>query len=136
MKNKVALITGVTGMVGSHMLDYLLKNTNWNIHGVIRWRSNLENIEHHLDKVNKKKRIKLFYSDIRDALSVQDTFKQSKPDYVFHLAAQSYPLTSFKSPLDTMQTNIQGTNIVLDAIKNIAQKLLLIFVHLLRFLVK
>ena len=109
-------------MVGSHMLDYLLKNTNWNIHGVIRWRSNLENIEHHLDKVNKKKRIKLFYSDIRDALSVQDTFKQSKPDYVFHLAAQSYPLTSFKSPLDTMQTNIQGTNIVLDAIKKYCPK--------------
>ena len=59
MKNKVALITGVTGMVGSHMLDYLLKNTNWNIHGVIRWRSNLENIEHHLDKVNKKKKNKI-----------------------------------------------------------------------------
>ena len=117
MKKKVALITGITGMVGSHMLDYLLEKTKWDIHGVLRWRSNLENIEHHLDKVNKKKRIKLFYSDIRDPISVQETFKKSKPNYVFHLAAQSYPLTSFTSPLDTMQTNIQGTNIILDAIK-------------------
>ena len=55
MKKKVALITGITGMVGSHLLDFLLENTNWDIHGVARWRSNLENIEHHLDKINKKK---------------------------------------------------------------------------------
>ena len=116
MKKKTALITGITGMVGSHLLDFLVENTNWDIHGIVRWRSNLENIEHHLDKINKKKRIKLFYSDIRDALSVQSVFLKSKPDYIFHLAAQSYPQTSFNSPLDTMETNIQGTTIILDSI--------------------
>ena len=56
MKKKI-LITGITGMVGSHLLDYLIKNTNDEIHGLIRWRSNLENIEHHINLINKKERI-------------------------------------------------------------------------------
>ena len=49
-----ALITGITGMVGSHLADFLLENTNWNIYGVCRWRSPLDNVEHLLDRVNKK----------------------------------------------------------------------------------
>ena len=42
MKKKTAFISGITGMVGSHLLDYLIKNTNWEIHGLVRWRSSLE----------------------------------------------------------------------------------------------
>ena len=57
MKKKVAFITGMTGMVGSHLLDYLIKNTNWEIHGLLRWRSSLENIESHIESINKKNRI-------------------------------------------------------------------------------
>lgn len=44
-------------MVGSHLADYLLENTNLEIHGLIRVRSPLDNIEHLIDKVNKKKKI-------------------------------------------------------------------------------
>ena len=44
--NKNVLITGISGMVGSHLADYLLKKTNWNIFGLIRWRSSLDNISH------------------------------------------------------------------------------------------
>ena len=51
MRKKV-LITGITGMVGSHLLDYLIENTNWEIHGLIRWRSSLENIENHVENIN------------------------------------------------------------------------------------
>ena len=54
MKKKIAFITGITGMVGSHLLDYLIKNTNWEIHGLVRWRSSLENIEDHIENINKK----------------------------------------------------------------------------------
>ena len=54
MKKNV-LITGVTGMVGSHLVDYILKKTNWNIYGLIRFSSKLDNIEHHLDKINNGK---------------------------------------------------------------------------------
>ena len=47
-----ALITGITGMVGSHLLDYLLRKTDWEIHGMLRWRSPLDNISGHLDDIN------------------------------------------------------------------------------------
>ena len=57
------------------------------------------------------------YGDINDFSSIYQIVQNEKPDYVFHLAAQSYPLTSFTSPLDTLQTNIIGTAILLEAIK-------------------
>jgi len=117
MKNKVAFITGITGMVGSHLAEYLINKTDWDIVGLIRWRSPLDNISSLVEKINKNKRIKLVYGDIRDSLSIDEVIKNNKPDYLFHLAAQSYPLTSFTSPLDTLETNIQGTTIVLEALK-------------------
>jgi len=114
---KRALITGITGMVGSHLADYLLEHTDWEIYGMCRWRSPLDNVEHLIDKVNKKDRVYFIYGDLRDYISLQNTIKQSKPDYVFHLAAQSYPQTSFTSPLDTFDTNIQGTERLLEALR-------------------
>jgi GDPmannose 4,6-dehydratase len=114
---KKVLITGITGMVGSHLADFLLKNTDFEIYGMCRWRSPLDNISHLIQDINNKKRIHLLYGDLRDCVSVQDVIAKSKPDYVFHLAAQSYPKTSFESPLDTFETNIQGTARVLEAIR-------------------
>jgi len=116
MKKKV-LITGISGMVGSHLADYIIDETTWDIIGLIRWRSPLENISHLLDLVNHNKRIKLVYGDLRDSISINKVFEDNRPDYVFHLAAQSFPMTSFDSPLDTMDINIQGTNRLLDSCK-------------------
>ena len=113
-----AFITGITGMVGSHLADYLIANTDWEIHGLLRWRSPLDNISQHIKEVNSKKRIKLFYGDLRDSMSIDEAIKKSKPNYVFHLAAQSFPKTSFSAPLDTLETNIQGTVRVLESVKN------------------
>jgi hypothetical protein len=48
------LITGIAGMVGSHLADFLLENTDWKIYGFCRWNDNLENIEHLSDRINKK----------------------------------------------------------------------------------
>ena len=120
-KNKVAFITGITGMVGSHLADYIIKNTDWNIVGLIRWRSPLDNISHLIKDINENNKIKLIYGDLRDTLSIDKAVQEAKPDYVFHLAAQSFPKTSFDSPLDTMNTNIQGTNRVLEALRKYAQ---------------
>ena len=106
-----ALITGISGMVGSHLADYLLENTDWEIYGMMRWRSPLDNIEHILDK------IKFVYADLHDDGAIRKAVNDSKPDYVFHLAAQSYPGTSFDSPCDTLDTNIQGTVRLLEALK-------------------
>ena len=109
-------ITGITGMVGSHLADYLLENTNWEIWGMLRWRSPLDNIEHLLERINKKDRINLVYADLNDQVSLLNAIEESNPDYVFHLAAQSYPKTSFESPLDTYNTNIIGTARLLEAL--------------------
>lgn len=114
---KRAFITGITGMVGSHLADYLLENTDWEIYGLCRWRSPLDNISHLLPRINANDRMHLVYGDLRDYLSIHEAVKKAQPDYVFHLAAQSYPKTSFDSPLDTLETNVQGTANVLEALR-------------------
>ncbi len=112
-----ALITGITGMVGSHLADYLIEETDWDILGMCRWRSPLENLEALIPRINAEDRIRLLNGDLRDTLAINEVVREAAPDYVFHLAAQSYPRTSFDSPLDTLDTNIQGTVRVLDALR-------------------
>lgn len=114
---KKALITGVTGMVGSHLVDYLLAQTDWQLIGMCRWRSPMDNLQHLIPRINAKDRIQLVYADLRDAIGIDQMIRESLPDYVFHLAAQSYPKTSFSSPLDTFDTNIQGTARLLEAVR-------------------
>lgn len=111
------LITGMTGMVGSHLADFLLEHTDWDIHGMYRWRSMLDNITHLLPRINTGDRVFQHYADLRDYLSLQHVVHEVKPDYVFHLAAQSYPKTSFSSPDDTLDTNINGTSRLLEALR-------------------
>jgi len=112
-----ALITGMTGMVGSHLADFLLANTDWDIYGMQRWRSPLDNIAHLAERINKKDRVFLRYGDLNDQGSLIVVLKEVKPDYIFHLAAQSYPLTSFTAPIDTLNTNILGTCRLLESVK-------------------
>ncbi len=117
-RKKRALITGVTGMVGSHLTDFLLENTDWDIYGMCRWRSPLDNVEHLLDRANRGDRLVFLDGDLCDYISLQGTVEESRPDYVFHLAAQSYPTTSFTSPVATLDTNILGTTRLLEAIRH------------------
>jgi GDPmannose 4,6-dehydratase len=114
---KTAFITGITGMVGSHLAEYLIENTDWDVVGLIRWRSPLDNIKSLVENINNKHRVRLVYGDLNDSLSMDTAIKETKPDYVFHLAAQSFPKTSFTAPLDTMNINIQGTTRLLEACK-------------------
>lgn len=116
MKQK-ALITGITGMVGSHLADFLLENTDWDIYGVCRWRSPLDNVNHLLERANKKDRLFFEYADLNDMASLVHAVRTIRPDYIFHLAAQSYPLTSFTAPIDTLNTNILGTCRLLEAVR-------------------
>lgn len=117
---KKALITGMTGMVGSHLADYLLSETDWDVYGLVRWNDRFDNIEHLFDKINDSDKVNLVYGDINDLSSLLKIMSDVKPDYVFHLAAQSYPKTSFDSPLETLETNVLGTAKVLDAIRHTA----------------
>jgi GDPmannose 4,6-dehydratase len=115
MKN--VLITGISGMVGSHLSDYLIEKTDMEIYGFLRWNDPLDNIEHLSDYINKKNRIHLIYGDLNDLTSLINAVNISKPNFVYHLAAQSYPQTSFISPNDTLQTNIIGTTNLLESLK-------------------
>ena len=112
-----ALITGITGMVGSHLADYLLEQTDWDVYGVCRWRSPMDNVTQLIDRVNNKDRVYFDYADLNDQISLITVIRKVKPDYIFHLAAQSYPLTSFTAPVDTLNTNILGTCRLLEAVR-------------------
>lgn len=122
-----ALITGASGFVGSHLAEYLLEHTDWHVVGMIRWRSPLDNLQGMgiLSRANNGERVSFVCADLRDAIAVREAVKFAAPDYVFHLAAQSYPQTSFASPLDTMDTNASGTVRLLDALKEHAPEALI-----------
>jgi GDPmannose 4,6-dehydratase len=122
MAAKRAFITGITGMVGSHLADYLIARTEWDIVGLARWRSPLDNLRALVPRINRQDRVRLVYGDLRDDPSIHEAVRQAAPDYVFHLAAQSFPRTSFDAPLDTLDTNVQGTARVLEAVKRWAPK--------------
>lgn len=117
MSKPKALITGITGMVGSHLADYLLRETNWDIYGMCRWRSPLDNVSHLLQLANSGNRLNFLTADLNDYISLVNVVEKVRPDFVFHLAAQSYPQTSFTSPLDTLNTNILGTESLLEAMR-------------------
>jgi GDP-mannose 4,6-dehydratase len=106
------LITGITGMVGSHLAEYILSNQpTVEIHGLLRWRSPLDNI------LQIRSKIELHQAELRDLNSLVCLMRKVKPDWIFHLAAQSYVTTSFDLPADTLHTNVIGTTNLLDALR-------------------
>lgn len=114
---KKILITGITGQVGSQLADFVLDNTHHEIVGMMRWQEPIDNLYHLTDRINRKDRIVLHYADLNDYSALARMFRTIRPDYVSHLAAQSYPKTSFDIPIETLQTNIIGTGNLLEAIR-------------------
>ena len=106
------LITGITGFVGSHLAEYLLEQ-EVEVYGISRWRSKMENIEH------LGSRLQLLNADIRDPFSMKEAVAKTNPDYIFHLASQSYVPESWRAPHETLYTNIIGTLNVLEAVKQV-----------------
>jgi GDP-4-dehydro-6-deoxy-D-mannose reductase len=107
------LITGVTGFAGSHLADYLLTRSDCEVFGIHRWRSRTENIEHLRD------RITLLECDLRDAFSTRDTLERVRPDWIFHLAAQSFVPTSWTAPTESLTTNVVGQVNVFEAMRKL-----------------
>ncbi len=110
------LITGISGFVGSHLAEYFLAQKKYDVSGIIRWRSNLENINHIHDK------IKLYECDIRDAFAVKTILTEIRPDYIFHLAAQSYVPFSWRAPHETLFTNVLGELNIFESINELKIK--------------
>ena len=110
------LVTGGTGFVGSHMIDYILKyaiRPEQKIYCTKRWLEDTKNVDHIDDK-----RFQFIDCDFNDAPSVYRAIEISKPSKVFHFAAQSFPEISFHTPSVTLSTNTLGTTYLLEAIRN------------------
>ena len=106
------LITGITGFVGSHMAEYALA-MGAQVFGSTRWRSKTENIEHLRSKVT------FIESDLRDLSSVRALVETSVPDYIVHLAAQSFVGVSWHAPAETLTTNIISQVNLLEALRGL-----------------
>nr|VFK79557.1 MAG: GDPmannose 4,6-dehydratase [Candidatus Kentron sp. SD] len=111
------LITGITGQVGSQLADYILDNTLYDVVGMLRWQEPMDNLYHLTDRINRKDRISLYYADLNDYSALVRMIKTVRPEFISHLAAQSYPKTSFNIPIETLQTNIIGTCNLLETIR-------------------
>jgi GDP-4-dehydro-6-deoxy-D-mannose reductase len=109
-KDKVALITGITGFVGSHMAELLLSE-GFEVHGLCRWRSRTENIDHIKDKLH------LVEGDLLDAHSLQDMMMDVRPTHIFHLAAQSFVPASWTSPAVSLEINVVGPCNLFEAVR-------------------
>lgn len=104
-----ALITGATGFVGQHLANYLLDEVGIEVHGTKRPRSKIETI---------RPDVTYHEVDILDYTGIATIIRKVKPDYIFHLAAQSFVLLSWQSPQVTLTNNIIGNLNVLEAAKN------------------
>ena len=107
---KKALITGIAGFVGSHMAELLL-DRGFEVFGIARWRSSRECISDIEDKVS------LLEADLLDSHSLDTIMLAVKPDYIFHLAAQSYVHASWTSPTVTLEINVVGSANLFEAVR-------------------
>ena len=105
------LVTGVTGFAGSHLVDLLLERGGYEVHGIQRWRSRTENIEHFAD------RIRLHECDLRDATNTFETIARVQPEWIFHLAAQSFVPTSWVAPTESLSTNVLAQVNIFEAVR-------------------
>ena len=122
-KQKVALITGITGQDGSFLAEFLLEK-GYEVHGIMRRSSsfNTGRIEHlYLDEwvrdMKGRKRIQLHYGDMTDSSSLVRILQLIQPDEIYNLAAQSHVKVSFDCPEYTAETDAVGTLRLLEAIR-------------------
>ena len=119
MKNKVALITGITGQDGSFLAKLLLSK-NYRVQGIKRRTSffSTTRIDDTLkEKHSKNQTINLHYGDITDSINCLDLIKSINPDEIYHLAAQSHVAISFEQPVYTVNVDCLGTLNILEAIR-------------------
>ena len=105
---KKALIIGAAGFVGGYLIDHILSTGIWSV-SVTKMPN--ENIN--------RKNITVYNLDLLDTGAVKKLLQELRPDYIFHLAAQSSVALSWKKPDLTVDVNIKGTLHLLDALKEL-----------------
>lgn len=106
-----ALITGVSGFVGSHLVDFLrAEHPEVEVLGLVRWRSEDP------DRLGLRN-VQVLEGDLLDAVSVIRAVETAKPDFVFHLGASSSVAGSWDAPNEMVQVNVLGTLHLLEALR-------------------
>jgi len=111
-KGKIALVTGISGMLGSHVAEALL-DRGYEVHGVVRPRSNLRNV------AAFQSRAKMIIAELTDPWRVLRLVQKLKPDFIFHFAAQAFNSLSFEQPAETLHTNLMSTLHILEAVREL-----------------
>lgn len=101
------LITGANGLIGSHLIDFLISKTDYELYA----------IEHPRAEQYRNDEVKYFQCDIVDFVSVLDVFQKVQPDLVYHLAGQSFHGVGQANPLETLDINVHGTANIFEAIR-------------------
>lgn len=109
------LVTGVSGFVGSYLVEELLREGS-NVFGLIKRRADGSRSKNLVDR-GVCDGLRLVEGDLTDITSLANALDESEPDYVFHLAAQSFVPRSFQNPLETQTVNCMGTANLLDAVR-------------------
>ena len=118
-KNKVALITGITGQDGAYLAEFLLEK-GYEVHGIKRRSSlfNTDRIDHlYQDPHEKDRKFILHHGDLSDSMSMVRIIQKIQPDEIYNLGAQSHVAVSFESPEYTADTVGLGSLRILDAIR-------------------
>ncbi len=116
---KVALITGVNGQDGAYLSEFLLKK-NYKVFGIKRRSSthNTERIDHLFDAFfSANNSFNLFHADMSDSMSLLNAIKETNPDEIYNLAAQSHVAVSFDNPIYTANSDAIGTLRILEAMR-------------------
>ena len=103
-----ALITGIAGFAGSHLADYLIRNTDCTVAGTIHRQDG--RVAH------LRERVALYRVDLREEAAVAELIAEVRPALIFHLAAQSFVPISWQHPWTTFEQNVHGQVNVLQAV--------------------
>lgn len=114
MPKKIALITGINGQDGSYLAEFLL-DKGYEVHGTLKRNSVSENQTARLDQIYHK--IILHYADLTDLSSLISVVKNTEPDEIYNLAAQSHVRISFDQPIYTANVTGLGTLNLLEAVR-------------------
>jgi len=119
MKNRVALITGITGQDGAYLAELLL-NKGYIVHGIKRRSSSLNTgrVDHLYQDIHEKDlHFTMHYGDLTDATNLIRIIQETKPDEIYNLAAQSHVQVSFETPEYTANADAVGALRLLEAIR-------------------
>lgn len=119
MSQKV-IVTGATGQDGSYMIEYLLKNTDFQIIAAVRRTSQF--INSNLKNAISNPRVLIKNFDLNDPFSIETLIKDEQPDYFLNFGAQTFVADSWSAPVSHFQTNTMGTLYILEAVRNYCKK--------------